>query len=89
MALAKHLREDYNWAAQKFTVLERLVKHKAEQVPLFFDLLKKTGSHRLIENSWDKFWGSGCPFAVNCVWYGGFPGQNHFGRLLEKVRSEV
>lgn len=89
MLIAKHHREDFAWATRKFIVLETLVKHKAEQVPLFLDLLKRTGNHRLIENSWDHFWGTGCPFAANCVWYGGFRGQNHFGRLLEKVRSEV
>lgn len=89
MAIAKHQRDNDAWAAKKFTVLETLVKHKADHLPFFHDVLKRSGDCALVENSWDRFWGTGCPFRAPCVWDNTFPGQNQFGLWLQRVCASI
>lgn len=87
MNLGKGVTENAEWLNKRIEVMERLVKSKVEQVPIFRDTLKKTTNSRLVENSWSHFWGSGCNFLADVVWDGTYKGQNQFGRLLERVRD--
>lgn len=81
--------EDRNWENTKLSIMEQMIRFKADQVPIFRDLLKFTGTHKLVENSWHFFWGTGCGFLANQVWAGNYRGGNHHGRLLEKVRGSI
>lgn len=81
--------ENRDWEAKKLGTMEMMLKHKAEQSEMFRDLLKFTGNHKLAENSWNYFWGTGCGFLSDQVWVGNFRGGNHLGRLLERVRSSI
>lgn len=87
MSLCKDVTEDRAWLDKRISVMERLIKHKEDQVPVFRDMLRKSTNHRLIENSWSYFWGSACPFRADVLWDGTFKGQNNFGRVLERVRD--
>lgn len=71
------LRAD--WGQIKLDVMHNLLQQKFLQ-PALREKLLQTGDVQLIEgNSWgDTFWG---------VWRGG--GENHLGRLLVQVRSEL
>lgn len=86
---AKEITDNQEWLDKRLSLMERLIRHKYEQVPVFADLLRMTGSHVLVENTFNLFWGSGCPFKSPLVWSSSFPGQNHLGRILERVRSSV
>lgn len=86
---AKEITDNKEWLDKRLPLMERLIRHKFEQVPVFADLLRMTGSHVLVENTFNLFWGSGCPFKSPLVWTSAFPGQNHLGRILERVRSSV
>lgn len=87
MNLGKEITENLDWQNKRVEVLEKLVKHKEDQVPIFRETLRKTGSNRLIKNSWSHFWGSGCNFRAEVLWDGTYKGQNNFGRILERVRD--
>lgn len=87
MNLGREITPNIDWLNKRINVLERLVKEKQDQVPIFREMLRKTGSHRLIENSWSQFWGSGCNFLAEVLWDGTYKGQNNFGRILERVRD--
>ena len=71
------LRDD--WEQVKLEVMEDLVRQKFSMSPLK-EMLLMTGQQELIEgNRWgDTFWG---------VCNG--KGQNHLGKILMKVRSEL
>lgn len=71
------LRAD--WEAVKLRVMEKLLRTKFAD-PFFARLLRNTEDATLIEENWwgDTFWGK-----CNGV------GQNHLGRLLMKIRSEI
>ena len=71
------IRED--WETIKFVIMLSALRHKFSTSPLRLQLLN-TGDARLIEgNDWgDRIWGK-----VNGV------GENHLGRLLMQVRSEI
>lgn len=79
--------EDDEWSQKKVGLMEQLLRHKYDQVPIFRDMLRNTESHYLVENTWSDFWGSACPFVCNAVWDGTFRGQNHLGKLLERIRD--
>lgn len=68
-----------NWEEEKLTIMEGLLQDKFSTEPLRSQLLA-TGDAILIEgNTWgDRFWGV-------C----GGKGENHLGRLLMKVRSQL
>lgn len=87
MNLGKGVTGNVDWINKRVGVMERLVRHKEDQVPIFREMLRKTTNHRLIENSWSHFWGSGCNFLADVLWDGTYKGQNNFGRLLERVRD--
>lgn len=85
----KSIRDNREWDAMKLDVMEKMLKHKAEQCPMFRDLLRFTGVHNLAENSWNPCWGTGCGFCDERVWFGNFRGANHLGRLLMKIRPHI
>jgi hypothetical protein len=67
------------WDAIKVNVMYDALKAKFTQHVDLKEMLKSTGSSRLIEHSpTDKFWGDG----------GDGTGQNQLGRLLMKLRDE-
>lgn len=87
MTLGNDIPENEEWAATKVNFMERLVRTKEEQVPIFRDTLQRTHSYRIIENTWSHFWGSNCPFRSNAIWTGSYKGLNNMGRLLERIRD--
>lgn len=89
MAQSKEITDNEDWIRTRLTTMEKIVRTKADQVPLFHDYLKSTSNYRLIENTWNSFWGSACSFDSKAVWERSFRGLNHFGRILERVRSEI
>lgn len=73
-----HLRRD--WNDVKLDIMEDLVRRKFTQSDYLASLLLATGDAILVEgNTWgDRFWGV-------CIG----KGENHLGRILMKVRSEL
>lgn len=69
------------WESVKVEVMERLLRLKFQD-PHLAAKLKATGDQTLVEgNTWnDTFWGI-------CLKTG--KGENHLGRLLVKIRSEI
>ena len=68
-----------NWDGIKLQIMEYLLRQKFA-IPALRDRLIATGSQELIEGNWwgDTFWG---------VCKGN--GENHLGKLLMKIRSEL
>lgn len=89
MEEGRDIQEDEEWLISRLLLMESLVRHKFEQVPIFADTLRSTGSHHLVENTLNSFWGSGCSFSSPLVWNATYQGQNHMGRILERIRSSV
>lgn len=90
MTLGKKITHENNeWFNKKLGIMRLILRHKAEQCTLFRDVLRSTGNHRIAENSWSLFWGTGCAFCINHVWNGTFRGANHLGRLLEQTRDYI
>lgn len=87
--VGKSITESSAWAEQKVGFMESLLRHKEDQVGLFKAILRETGDHKLVKNSWDSFWGTACPFICDAVWTKTFKGANKLGALLEKVRSDT
>lgn len=87
MNQGNQITENQEWAACKLGLMEQLVRHKYEQVPIFSDTLKRSYSYRLVENTWSHFWGSNCPFNSNAIWTRSYKGLNHMGRILERIRD--
>lgn len=85
MNLGKEIPDNLEWQNKRIEVLETLIKHKEDQVPVFREMLRKTGNNRLIENSWSHFRGSGCNFLADVLWDGTYKGQNNFGHILVRV----
>jgi len=69
----------HDWEEVKLDVMEKLLRQKFSKEPLR-TLLLKTGEAELIERNWwhDTFWG-----VCNKK------GENHLGRILMKIRSEL
>ena len=72
-----NLRSDWNDA--KLTVMEDLLRQKFAELGLGMKLLS-SGDAELVEGNWwhDSFWG-----VCNGI------GENHLGRLLMKIRTEL
>lgn len=82
-------RESQAWTNKKLEVMTGLLRQKADQCSVFHNTLKSTYGHTLVENSWNSFWGSACPFVCEAVWMLQFKGANNLGKLLEKLREEI
>lgn len=89
MAQMKDFKDDHEWLTKRMSIMEELVRCKAEQVDIFKDLLKSSGNLSLVENTWNGYWGSGCPWLAGAVWVKQFSGQNQFGQLLERIRGSI
>lgn len=89
MAQMKDFKDNHEWLTKRMSVMEELIKCKADQVGIFRDLLKSSDNLSLVENTWNGYWGSGCPWLAGAVWVKQFSGQNQFGQLLERVRSSI
>lgn len=85
----KSIRDNKEWDRIKLGIMEQMLQHKADQCLMFRELLRFTGQHNLAENSWNFYWGTGCGFCGDAVWYGIFRGANHLGRLLMKIRPGI
>ena len=70
-----------NWEEIKLTVMEDLLRSKFNSEPFRTNLIK-TGNMEIIEgNTWgDKFWGVDLQSGI---------GENHLGKLIMKIRSEL
>ncbi|KAL5516930.1 hypothetical protein EMCRGX_G002381 [Ephydatia muelleri] len=76
--VSQWLRDD--WEQVKLDIMYKALLAKFFQHSNLRDMLLKTGEKKLIEHtSNDSYWGDG----------GNGTGQNHLGRLLMKVRSEL
>ena len=76
--VSQWLRSD--WEQVKLHVMHKALQAKFSQHSHLRDMLVKTGDRQLIEHTTrDSFWGDG----------GDGCGQNHLGKLLMKVRSEL
>ena len=76
------------WDKVKLLVMRDLLNQKFKENEYFRSLLKNTGQVQLIEgNGWhDNYWGK-----CNCQTCrrNGAVGQNHLGRILMQIRSEI
>lgn len=69
-----------NWYDEKVSVMEQVLKAKAEQHADVRDMLAKTGSRQIVENSpFDGFWGIGADRN----------GKNMLGKIWMKIRNET
>lgn len=69
-----------DWHDRKVSVMEEILKAKAEQHKDVREILKKTGNKEIIENSpVDNFWGIGLDGQ----------GKNMVGKIWMKIRNEV
>lgn len=89
MNMGNSIQIDCEWAEKRFDTMENIVRHKAEQVGDFYELLKQTGSHRIVENTSCDTWGSACAFNSMAIWNGTFRGQNRMGKILERIRDSI
>ncbi len=71
---------DPNWESRKTDAMELVLRAKLEQHEEVRQILKRSGSEELIEDSPDDyFWGEGKESR----------GQNHLGKLWMKLRAEL
>lgn len=71
-----------DWESVKLTVMAEALRVKFAQEP-FKSLLLSTGEADIYEDSpYDLFWGTGALGSTGS-------GQNHLGKLLMKIRSEI
>lgn len=89
VAEAKGEADSREWEECRINIMSRLLLEKADQCPEFKALLKKTNNHRLVENTLNPVWGSGCPFLHAAVWDGTYKGRNLLGHLLEEIRGRI
>lgn len=80
----KSYQDDQEWIRKREGVMEELLQYKLEQDLAFKEALKHLANLMLVENTWNWFWGSGCPWVSDAIWFKQFKGQNRLGKLLEK-----
>lgn len=80
---SKHVKLIDFWNLKKFEVMENVVRCKFENTELAIKLLN-TGDQNLQEGNWwgDRTWGVDLKVNPNI-------GENHLGRILMKIRSEI
>lgn len=75
---AKKTEQPITWKDEKVSVMEEILRAKAEQHEDVREILKKTGNREIIENSpVDSFWGIGP----------NNDGQNMVGKIWMKIRN--
>lgn len=83
----KRVLPNEEWLRLQLGVMEEIVQMKYEQVPAFQAELRATESHHLVENARCSFWGAGTAYSAPSIFSRSYPGFNHLGKLLEKVRD--
>lgn len=74
-----------DWEHVKLSIMEDLVRQKFENKPLRVQLLATDKAELIEGNYWhDNFWGD-----CKCIKHLGVPGQNHLGKILMIIRSEL
>ena len=78
----RHVRLRQDWEQVKDRIMEEIVRAKFIQNPKLKEQLLSTGDAILIEgNTWnDRYWGVDARSGI---------GENHLGKILMKVRSEL
>lgn len=81
-AYGRKLKLRPDWEQVKLQIMEDLVRQKFTKDGNLRQALIDTGNRELIEGNWwgDKFWG--VDMKTN-------QGENHLGKLLMKIRSEL
>lgn len=69
--------------------LKQIVEAKFNQNHVLRDKLVATGSHPLIEATFDLFWGAGATLSTRKIREGTWVGRNIFGSILNDVRTEM
>lgn len=87
MAIGKRAPITKEWQSIQLLVMEEILRMKLEQVPQFERELKSTSNHHLVENARSHFWGSGTYYNAPSIYSRNYPGQNHMGKLLERIRD--
>lgn len=83
----KRIQSNEEWSRDQLTTMEEILRAKYEQVPDFRNELRGTENNHLIENTRCPFWGSGTTFNALSLFSNSYPGSNHLGRLLVKIRD--
>ena len=68
-----------------------ILECKADQVPEFKDILKKSGPKTIFaESTYNDFWGSGLNYeGTSHTDIGEWTGQNHVGKILCEIANEL
>ena len=85
--LGRKIQVNDNWGKYKLQVMEDLIYAKFKQNKELYYSLLNTRPLNLIEATLDDFWGAGCVLGSIALEEGSWVGQNHLGKLLEKVRA--
>ena len=92
---AKHLGdtviESEAFLSQRIDVMTEILECKADQVPDFKDILKKSGPKTIfVESTYNDFWGSGLNYeGTTHTDIGEWTGQNHVGKILCEIANEL
>lgn len=89
VSIMKNKPDSPEWCECRISIMERLLKEKADQNRNFRVTLKATDRLKLVEGTRNTFWGAGCPFGSDVIWEGQFKGQNQLGRALERIREGI
>lgn len=79
MNLPREIKESADWRQNQSGGMENVLMSKMEQVQYFKETLKATGSHHLVENTRNFFWGSGCFYNSDLIMFRNYPGKNTLG----------
>lgn len=77
------------WEAQKLEKMEEIVLQKFLQNPNLGRKLCDTGDVPLYESTTNQFWGCGLRLNSKQWFTGIYPGKNHMGLILAKVRTII
>ena len=78
-----------NWAIDKMSVMENVIRAKFDSCDAFREALLNTKNKELIEATTNQYWGCGLPKSKAKHIKSGFhPGKNILGELLMIVRNE-
>lgn len=87
MYIGKGIQSTREWDSLQLQTMEEILRIKLEQVPEFRDCLKSTANHSLVENTSSSYWGAGTTYNAESIFNNCYPGKNHLGKLLEKIRE--
>ena len=89
-SIGRSIKENKEWESKKVEVIYEITKEKFRQNSEMRDKLIATGDLNLYEATPSKYWGCGLSMTrLSEISEGKIPGQNKFGKILEKVRNEL